>query len=91
VASAGNQEGKVKKEVVTTLENEILVSARIVFNNPRLSHNDILEWSFANLQPLAGEIAHKLLGGITVCILKENDKREPKMEAPLEFQKRQRR
>jgi hypothetical protein len=61
---------------IVNLENEILAAAKKAARNSRLRKEDIMEWAFGEVRPLAGEVALRLESvGCHVCIHKSRDKR----------------
>jgi hypothetical protein len=61
---------------INSLENEILAAAKVAARNSKLRKDDIMEWAFGEIRPLAGEVALRLeTVGCHVCIPKRLDKR----------------
>ena len=61
---------------IASLEDKILAEAKIAVRNSRLRKEDIMEWAFGEIRPLAGEVALQLESvGCHICIHKSRDKR----------------
>ena len=60
---------------MATLENAILAAAKRHFKNPKLRKKDLLEWSTAEIEARAGEVAAWIEDpGVWVCISRELDR-----------------
>ncbi|UKM31212.1 hypothetical protein CrLKS3_g30 [Cylindrospermopsis phage Cr-LKS3] len=61
---------------IRSLESEIVREARKYFCNSRLRVKDLMEWSTGDVKQNDGEVIGRLPMGVSVAILKENDKRK---------------
>jgi len=64
---------------MATLERAILHGARVFFNNPKLRHKDIREWSTGAVGKNSDEVQAYIADlGVNVAVSKECDKRKSK-------------